>query len=77
VRDAWVAGASDVTRLEAAALAELRDGGWAPDYVSLRRQSDLGVPTAQDVADGVPVVVLAAARIGSTRLIDNIEVGPR
>lgn len=73
VRDAWAAGASDVAILEAAALAELRDGGWVPDYVSIRRQSDLLVPTPQDRAVGVPVVVLAAARLGSTRLIDNME----
>jgi pantoate--beta-alanine ligase len=56
-------------------VAELRNGGWVPDYVSIRRQSDLVVPTSQDRAVGAPVVVLAAARMGSTRLIDNMEGG--
>ena len=74
VRDAWNTAALDAAAIEAAAMAELRDGGWVPDYVSIRRQADLAVPTLQDRADGVPVVVLAAARIGSTRLIDNIEI---
>lgn len=74
VRDAWNTAAPDAAAIEAAAMAALRDGGWLPDYVCIRRQADLAVPTLQDRADGVPVVVLAAARIGSTRLIDNIEV---
>jgi len=75
VRDAWMTGAPDVAILEASAVAELRDDGWVPDYVSIRRQSDLVVPTSQDRAVGVPVVVLAAARMRSTRLIDNMEGG--
>lgn len=74
VRDAWNTAAPDAAAIEAAAMAALRDGGWLPDYVCIRRQADLAVPTLQDRADGVPVVVLAAARIGSTRLIDNIEI---
>ena len=73
VRDAWMMGAPDMAILEASAVVELRDGGWLPDYVSIRRQADLGVPTSQDRAVGAPVVVLAAARMGSTRLIDNME----
>jgi pantoate--beta-alanine ligase len=43
--------------------------GWKPDYVALRRQSDLQAPVAGD-----PLVVLAAARLGNTRLIDNLEI---
>ncbi|NUZ07573.1 pantoate--beta-alanine ligase [Piscinibacter koreensis] len=75
VRDAWMTGAHDAAGLEASAVAELRSGGWVSDYVSIRRQSDLVVPTSQDRAVGAPVVVLAAARMGSTRLIDNVEGG--
>ena len=55
--------------LEAAAADELRAHGWAPDYVAILRRDDLGAPQAGDA-----LVVLAAARLGSTRLIDNLEV---
>jgi pantoate--beta-alanine ligase len=50
-------------------MQALRDAGWAPDYVTLRRQHDLG-----PAVDGQPLVALAAARLGTTRLIDNLEV---
>jgi pantoate--beta-alanine ligase len=66
----WQAGDRDVAALEAAAMQSLRDAGWAPDYMTLRRQHDLGPAT-----DGQPLVALGAARLGSTRLIDNLEVG--
>ena len=57
-------------RLEAAAMAELRADRWQPDYVAVRRQSDLQVPAAADRA----LVLLAAAKLGTTRLIDNLEI---
>ena len=53
----------------AAALQELGQAGWRPDYIEVRRRDDLGVPGAADTA----LVVLGAARLGSTRLIDNVE----
>jgi pantoate--beta-alanine ligase len=65
----WQAGERDLAALEAAAMQALRDAGWAPDYVTLRRQHDLGA-----AVDGQPLVALAAARLGTTRLIDNLEV---
>jgi len=68
------AGRRDVEALEAEAMASLRTRGWAPDYVALRRQADLGEPQAG--ADE-PLVVLAAARLGRTRLIDNLELATR
>ncbi len=67
---AWRAGQRDVAALEADAMRELAAHGWVPDYVVLRRQRDLGAP-----ADGEPLVALAAARLGKTRLIDNVELG--
>jgi pantoate--beta-alanine ligase len=51
------------------ATRELAGAGWKPDYVEVRRRSDLGTPRA---GEG-DLVVLGAARLGSTRLIDNFE----
>jgi len=45
--------------------------GWAPDYLTVRRRDDLLPPNADDLAG--PLVVLGAARLGTTRLIDNLE----
>lgn len=64
----------DRTALESAAVQRLRERGWRPDYVSVRRRSDLGVPTEEDAAKDEALVVLAAAWLGTTRLIDNLEV---
>jgi pantoate--beta-alanine ligase len=63
------AGQHDFAALEASAMAGLRKHGWTPDYVAIRNQADLQAPAA-----GNAWVVLAAARLGRTRLIDNIEV---
>ncbi len=68
--DAWQQGQRDVSALEAGAMRELADHGWQPDYVALRRQRDLGAAAA-----GEPLVALAAAKLGRTRLIDNVEIG--
>jgi pantoate--beta-alanine ligase len=65
------AGRRDVHALETEAMDRLRERGWVPDYVALRRQADLGEPQA---GAGEPLVVLAAARLGRTRLIDNLEL---
>ena len=60
--------------IENAASARLRAGGWAPDYIAVRRRRDLQPPTLRDAQQSTPLVVLAAARLGATRLIDNLEV---
>jgi pantoate--beta-alanine ligase len=57
--------------LQAAAEADLRARGWVPDYIAVRRQADLTEPTGEA---GEALVVLGAARLGTTRLIDNLEV---
>jgi pantoate--beta-alanine ligase len=59
---------------EQKAIDRLSGLGWVPDYVAVRRRSDLLPPTLADVANAEPLVVLAAARLGATRLIDNLEV---
>jgi pantoate--beta-alanine ligase len=65
-------GNVDRPALEAAAMDALRARGWAPDYVAIRRRADLGTPRTGDA-----LVVLGAARLGSTRLIDNLELPAR
>ncbi len=59
---------------EQKAIDRLSGLGWVPDYVAVRRRSDLLPPSLADVASAEPLVVLAAARLGATRLIDNLEV---
>jgi len=65
------AGERDFTRLEREATDELDRNGWKTDYVAVRRQSDLQVPL--DAAEQ-SLVVLAASRLGTARLIDNVEI---
>jgi pantoate--beta-alanine ligase len=69
IRDAVRAGERDFARLEREAAAELDAHGWQTDYVAVRRQADLQEPDAADQ----PLVALAASRLGTPRLIDNIE----
>jgi pantoate--beta-alanine ligase len=64
------AGRRDFRALEAAAAAQLDAAGWRTDYFGIRRAADLGRPTAEDRE----FVVLGAAYLGRTRLIDNLEV---
>ena len=66
--------AEQLTQFEQTAMQTLTHNGWKPDYIAVRRQNDLLPPTADEVKVGVPLVILAAARIGTTRLIDNLEV---
>jgi pantoate--beta-alanine ligase len=64
-------GNRDYAALEAAAVAELSSHGWAPDYIAVRKRIDLQSPPTDPAT---PLVVLAAARLGKTRLIDNLEI---
>jgi pantoate--beta-alanine ligase len=58
-----------LAELETQALDDLRAKGWQPDYLTVRRRADLGVPAGGEVE----LVALGAARLGATRLIDNLE----
>ncbi len=74
LKAALAAGARDLPALEAQAAERLRARGWAPDYLTVRRRSDLLAPTPEQLDDGTPLVALGAARLGATRLIDNVEL---
>ncbi|HEY4316863.1 MAG TPA: pantoate--beta-alanine ligase [Herbaspirillum sp.] len=68
------AGNRDLARLEAEAMAGLQARGWQPDYIAVRKRSNLQAPTGDELAAGEALVTLAAARLGVTRLIDNLEI---
>ncbi|MBP8174869.1 MAG: pantoate--beta-alanine ligase [Sphaerotilus natans] len=74
MREAVRAGERDIAGIERRATDALAARGWAPDYLTLRRRADLLPPSPEDLAAGTPLVALAAARLGTTRLIDNLEV---
>jgi pantoate--beta-alanine ligase len=60
--------------LEAQAMRALALRGWQPDYLTVRRRADLQPPRAEDALTPQSMVVLGAARLGRTRLIDNFEI---
>ena len=64
----------DVADIESAALQDLNRRGWKTDYVAVRRRTDLKLPAAQDLQSPGELVVLAASKLGATRLIDNLEI---
>jgi len=74
VADEVRGGHLDVFQLEHKAMEELAARGWKPDYISIRKRNDLQPPNAGDLAQGEKLVVLAAAKLGTTRLIDNLEI---
>ena len=67
--EALRSGERDLGAIEARATQTLKERGWQPDYLVLRRRADLQAP-----ARGEALVALAAARLGATRLIDNLEI---
>jgi pantoate--beta-alanine ligase len=69
--DGFRAKPQALDQLEAQARDALSARGWQPDYLTVRRRSDLLPPKATDAT--APLVALGAARIGNTRLIDNLE----
>lgn len=72
IATAAIKGERDFARLGVEAAERLKHAGWQPDYLSVRRREDLAVAGPKD--DNL--VVLAAARLGTTRLIDNLEIEP-
>ena len=66
IRGGW----RDFGALESKASGFLDRGGWKTDYIAIRRREDLAPPAADEPA----LVILAASRLGNTRLIDNVEL---
>jgi pantoate--beta-alanine ligase len=72
VRDSVLAGHRDFAQIELAAFETLIKRGWKPDYIAIRKRANLRSPQPHEGHE--PLVVLAAAQLGATRLIDNLEI---
>lgn len=60
--------------LEKKTTDALTQRGWQPDYIAIRKRADLLAPSNEDLLAKKELVILAAAKLGKTRLIDNLEV---
>ena len=65
---------SSLLDIEANALMQMQTRGWKPDYMAIRQQRDLARPTQANLDGGQPLVIVTAAKLGKTRLIDNLEI---
>jgi pantoate--beta-alanine ligase len=63
-----------LVEIENLAVDLLTGRGWQPDYIAIRQQSDLAPASNQSLQSGEPLVILTAAKLGKTRLIDNLEI---
>ncbi|MBO4575861.1 MAG: pantoate--beta-alanine ligase [Neisseriaceae bacterium] len=63
-------GRRDFSQLEQSAAEKLNAQGWQTDYVEIRRRADLSHARPDDKQ----LIILAAAKLGKPRLIDNLEV---
>jgi len=63
-----------LSEIEKLAESSLAKRGWEPDYIAIRQQSDLAPPSNESLQTGEPLVILTAAKLGKTRLIDNLEI---
>ena len=66
--------AEALSAIEKKAVAQLTSRGWQPDYIAIRQQSDLAPSSDANLQAGEPLVILTAAKLGKTRLIDNLEI---
>jgi pantoate--beta-alanine ligase len=74
VADQILAGRHDYANLEAAARADLSRHGWKVDYIAIRHGLALRVPHPEGYDHPNLLIVLGAAMLGTTRLIDNVDV---
>ncbi len=64
------AGEKNMEQIQEQTVEALATRGWKPEYVAIRSQAGLAIPAAGEQK----LVILAAARLGQTRLIDNLEI---
>jgi pantoate--beta-alanine ligase len=74
IRETNPTSPNEILALEAAQQRKLDERGWKPDYFSIRLRSTLKSATEDELTRGEALVLLAAARLGGTRLIDNLEI---
>lgn len=74
IRQRIGAGEGDLAAIERECAQALSARGWQVDYLAVRRQRDLQSPAPADLDASEPLVALAAAKLGATRLIDNLEL---
>lgn len=70
IRQATLGGNDDFRSLEYHAKEQLNRAGWQTDYIAIRYRHNLAVADNSEY----PLVVLAASKLGKTRLIDNLEI---
>ena len=74
VADAIASGRTDYANLEAAGRADLARHGWKVDYIAVRNGIGLRIPHPEGFDHPNLLIVLGAATLGTTRLIDNVDV---
>ena len=75
IREALLQGGRDFEQLQRQAVETLAARGWVVDYVAVRKQTDLLPPSTAEYEQAQhDLVILAAAKLGNTRLLDNVEV---
>jgi pantoate--beta-alanine ligase len=74
VADQIIGGRHDYANLEASARAELARSGWKVDYIAIRHGLALRIPHPEGYDHPNLLIVLGAAMLGGTRLIDNVDV---
>ena len=74
IADAIAGGRTDYANLEAAGRADLARHGWKVDYIAVRNGIGLRIPHPEGFDHPNLLIVLGAATLGATRLIDNVDV---
>lgn len=77
IADAIAGGRTDYANLEISGRAELASRGWKVDYIAIRHGLGMRIPHPEGYDHPHLLIVLAAATLGSTRLIDNVDVIPK
>ena len=77
IADQIAGGRTDYANLEVAGRADLARNGWNVDYIAVRNGLGLRIPHPEGFDHADLLIVLAAAKLGNTRLIDNVDVVPK